>query len=188
MRYGKMEQEKTVEITIKGKAPLLQHRFPEEEHGEHKVRKKTQNYDPKEEAKKALYLDEKGMIYQPAEHIQGALVKAGVSFKFEGKKTYKDLMKSGIIVEPDAIPLHKKTWDEIDKRPVVINRARVIRYRPMFNEWELTFRITVLDESIALPLLKEILDYAGNRVGIGDYRPKFGRFIVTKFEELKEEK
>ena len=66
---------------------LLQHRFATEEHGENKSKAKIKVYDPKEEAEKCLYKNAKGEIYEPAEHIFQAMVKAAVDFKFEKKKS-----------------------------------------------------------------------------------------------------
>lgn len=159
------------------------------EHGANKSRGKKQVYNPEEEAEKAIYRSENGKIYHPSEHILGALIKGGVAFKFEGKKTYKDCMKAGVVVEPECIPLldkdgkQFKTWDEIDARNVVIQRARVIRWRPRFNDWKMAFTISIIDEdNIPVSTLKDILERAGT-IGIGDYRPRFGRFQVTKFQE-----
>ena len=78
---------KKIDVEIKGVCPLLQHRFPEEEHGINVKKAKKKIYNPEEEAEKATYRDKNGEIYQPSEHILGALIKAAVSFKFEGKKT-----------------------------------------------------------------------------------------------------
>ncbi len=177
---------KQLNITIKGISPLLQHRFPLEDHGENQNKAKKKIYVAEEEAKKALYTDsDTGKIVHPSEHIYGALIKAAVYFKFEGKKTYKDIIKAGIVLEPEYIPLNKENWDEIDCRPVVIQRARVARWRPRFNDWKLTFNINILDdENLQISLLKDILDRAGKYHGIGDNRPRFGRFIVTNFQEI----
>jgi len=65
------------------------------------------------------------------------------------------------------------------KVPVVINKARVISIRPMFpTKWSLTFELefdeTILNEK---NLIKAMQD-AGALVGLGDWRPKFGRFSV----------
>jgi len=179
---------KKVKVKIKGVAPLLQNRFPEEEHGANKVTGKKKVYIPQEEAEKALYRDKKTEeIVHPTEHIFGALIKAGTAFKFEGKKTFKDIIKAGLIVEPEYVPLNKKKWDEIDTRPVVIQRARVMKWRPRFNQWKIEFEIQILDdENISIPLLKQILERAGTYHGIGDYRPRFGRFMVTEFNEVGE--
>jgi hypothetical protein len=72
----------------------------------------------------------------------------------------------------------------IDRRAVVVQRARIMRERPRFDNWGLSFVIETLDEQLPVSAIKEILDYAG-KVGLGDYRPRFGRFIVTEFKEEK---
>jgi len=132
-----------------------------------------------------VYKDEKHNLCIPSEHIFGALIKAGVKFKYENRQTYKEIIKGGVIIEPDMIPLGKKKFDEIDTRSVVIQRARVIRWRPKFNEWEAQFVATIIDdENITTKTLKEIFDKAG-QLGIGDYRPRFGRFIVTEYNEME---
>lgn len=184
---------KNIECEITGTTAMLQHRFPTEDYGANKSKAKKKTYIPEEEAEKALYRSPDGTIHQPSEHILGSLIKAAVNFNYEGKKTFRDVIKAGIVVEPDAIPLLdndgniKKMWDEIDARPVVIGRARVICWRPKFNKWKLQFKIQILnDDQLSPETLKEILDYAG-RVGIGDYRPRFGRFQVTKWTILNGE-
>ena len=176
---------KKIDVTIKGLCPLLHNRFPTEEHGQSTSKAKKKVYDPNVEAEKRLYKDEKGQIYQPAEHIFQAMVKASTRFKFEGKRSYKDLIYSGIAIEPECIPLNKKKWDEIDTRAVVIQRARVVTWRPKFNDWKVSFKVVIYDdENISVPIIKDILDAAGKYVGIGDYRPRFGRFMLTEFKEV----
>jgi len=177
---------KRVEVEITGVAPLLHNRFPTEEFGVEKSKATKKVYDPKEEAERKLYRDEKGIIVNPAEHIFQAMRKAATDFKFSGKKTFKDVIVSGIIVSLDMIPLIIEKPYEIDARPVVIQRARVLCWRPKFNNWKLKFVIDILDdENISVSTLKEILEKAGQAKGIGDYRPRFGRFMVTSFQEMK---
>ena len=55
----------------------------------------------------------------------------------------------------------------------------------LFKEWECTFTIEVINEDLDKTILKEILESAGKFKGVWDFRPEFGRFIVTKFEEIK---
>lgn len=174
---------KRIHAVIKGIAPLLQHRFPVEEHGENASKQKQKMYKPEDEAKKALYQNDQG-IFQPAEHIYQALVKASVQFKFEGKKTYKDIIKAGLTIEPECIPMVSTKPYIIDARPVVIQRARVICWRPRFDEWKLEFDILIIDEGNLNPVVvREILDRAGFE-GIGSYRPRFGRFQVIEWKEV----
>lgn len=174
---------KKVNIEITGVAPLLQNRFNTEDHGTNASKGKKKVYDPVEEAKKCLHI-RNGQIYEPAEHIFQSMVRAAVDFTYSGKKTYKDLMQSGIVVSPEEIPLISDKPYEIDTRGVVIQRARVLKWRPRFNSWKLRFTIDILDDdNISVVTLKEILERAGQTKGIGDYRPRFGRFIVTEFKE-----
>lgn len=175
---------KKIDVEITGIAPLLQNRYQTENNGVNKSKAKKKEYNPQEEAKKCLYKTLEGEVYQPAEHIYQSMVKASTDFKFEGKKTYKDLIQSRILIEPEAIPLITEGEYEIDTRPVVIQRARVLKWRPKFNDWKLKFTLTILDEdNIGISVAKEILEKAGATKGIGDYRPRFGRFMVTNFEE-----
>lgn len=191
----------TVEVKVKGDAPLMQHKFPMPELGDMTKggTKSTGAKDYTEEWREYFYLAKDGGIYQPAEHFEGAMVKAAVGFKIAGKrgKTYKDLFRAAVFVSPEEIPhgvTEPKELDAdadkrlyLDMRPVVVQRARVVRIRPTFKPgWELEFEIEVIDDQIQPALLQDVLTLAGKTVGIGDYRPKFGRFSVVKFEVHKE--
>lgn len=178
---------KSIAVEIQGITPLLMHRFPMVG-ADDTSKKRTGVPDWKQEAETALYKDEQGVIYEPASHIEGTLKEAGKVLKIPGRRgaTYSKLIGSAISVEPDAIP-HKIQEYEIDSRPVVVQRARVVRYRPIFKKWELAFEIIVGDDQIPPEVIKQALDHAGLYVGIGDFRPgrggKFGKFIVTEFKE-----
>ena len=174
---------RTINVEIQGIAPLLQHRFPEEQ-DDKKSNKRTGRIDYSKQAETALFKNKDGIHYEPSNHIEGALRKGAVQFRIpgQGKKTYKDLVLRSIIVTPDEIPLEPQEY-EVDKRSVRVSRARVFRYRPRWDEWTLKFQVQMLDEQFDTDVLREIFDYAGAAIGIGDYRPKFGRFEVTNFEE-----
>ena len=187
----------TVDVKIKGTAPLLQHRFPVPDLATMSKggQKSTGAKDYTEEWRDYLYVTTDGQVYQPATHIEAAMVKAAVNFKITGKrgKTYKDLFRAAVFVTPEQI-LHGMETPEsldadadkpfyLDLRPVVIQRSRVVRIRPAFKAgWELEFTIECLDDEISPELLHDVLILAGRTVGIGDYRPKFGRFSVVRFE------
>ena len=178
---------RTFSVTIKGVEPgLLMHKFADQTGTDiqNPVKARTKERPTAEEdARMSAYLLSTGELYQPAEHIYQCMVKAASEFQIQGrgKKTYKDLVKGGVIVTPECIP-HLDGDYEIDSRPVVIQRARVMRHRPLLKDWELTFDIAVIDDGIPMEVLNKILQRAGEQIGIGDYRPRFGRFIVTKFE------
>ena len=164
-----------VKVSIKGTAPLLFHRFDDTIPS-----KPDPNESDREIAAQYLYKNGKG-TYTPAEHLERSMQKAGVQFKYKGKKTYLDFIKSGVFVKPDVL-IHKiQNW-EVDRRMVRIGTARIMRVRPIMNEWGLDFELEVINKDIDLKKLNEILVYSGQYVGIGDYRPKYGRFIVTKYK------
>lgn len=190
----------TVNVIVEGISPLMQHRFPLPDFSDIGKGGKVQTgeKDYSQEWKAALYTTPDGQIYQPATHFDGALVKAAAGYKIQGGrgKTYKDLFKGNVFVSPDEI-LHGVEAPEsldndadkplyLDVRPVVIQRARVVRIRPCFKVgWKLSFEITVLDDQIPSNVVNEVLVLAGRTVGIGDFRPRFGRFMVTRFEVSK---
>ena len=187
----------TVNVKIRGVSALLQHKFPipELEDMSKGGTRSTGAKDYTSEWKEYFYETPDGEIYQPAAHFEGAMVRAAVNFKITGKrgKTYKDLFRAAVFVSPDQI-LHgvkvPETLDTdgdkplyLDVRPVVVQRARVVRIRPTFKAgWELEFTIEVIDDQIQPELVHDVLTLAGKTVGIGDFRPKFGRFMVTQFE------
>lgn len=167
-------------VTIKGVAPLLFNRFPDEEKLEGQSRAKKAVEAKEAQAEKSLYRDENNAIYTPADHIIGAMIKAGVVFKLEGKKTYKDVMKGGIFINPLKI-VHQTQKFDIDRRPVVIQRARIMKARARMDEWSLKFELVCIDDRATAKDIQDILEYAGTYVGIGDYRPRYGRFEVVEF-------
>lgn len=191
----------TVSVSIEGTAPLIQNRYPMPDFSDDGQggKKNSGAPDYRLEWKEKFYADSEGRIYQPASHIDGALKKAAVNFKVTGKrgKTYKDLISASVFTEPDFIYHEGFTVPDkldtdgdkplyIDYRPVVVQRARVARARPAFKPgWKLNFELIVNEDEIPHSILQDILVTAGKAVGIGDYRPRFGRFMVTKYEVHK---
>lgn len=169
-------------VIIRGTRPLLQHRFVVAG-----GRRSTTWPTPDAEAESGLYRNEAGVIYEPSSHIEGSLTKAAGEFKVPGKarKSYREFVTSGLLVEPEQIPHKNQTW-VTDARLVVVpaTRGRVMRGRPRLNEWGLEFSLVNLDPAnLTQPQIREILEAAGQFKGIGDYRPKFGLFEVLSFEK-----
>lgn len=67
----------------------------------------------------------------------------------------------------------------LKRKSVVIGKSRIMRCRPMFpTGWKLTFSVEY-DETVVngKDIVKAMRD-AGALCGLGDWRPKFGRFTV----------
>lgn len=178
----------TVKAIIEGVEPgLLMHKFSAISAAEAELTvKKSGKHIPTaaNEAEEGAYRLENGELYQPAEHIYQSMCRAASDFqvKGKGKKTYKGVVTGNVVVSPEFIPHGRKEYD-IDTRPARIQRARIMRRRPWLKTWKLEFTIQVIDDDL-LPkeVLNAVLVKAGESCGIGDYRPRFGRFIVTYFK------
>lgn len=130
----------------------------------------------------SLYVDKNGAPCLPGETIEACLSEGARRFKL-GKAA-----KGGIVVDGNfAIDYEgprdiDALWNHggfIKLAGVKIQQKRVIRARPMFPAWSCTF-VVMWDPSMIKDedQLCEIVD-AGGLCGIGDWRPKFGRFEVV---------
>ena len=88
--------------------------------------------------------------------------------------------KAGLLVLTEYASLGKAEWDYLDQRRVVIQRNGVNRVRPAFHKgWRATFEVqVVLPEYITRDVLGAAITNAGRLVGVGDFRPTYGRFQV----------
>ena len=171
-----------VKVKVRGIADYLQHKRPFEEDNS---RQKSGEVDYSKEAEISVYKDEELGCYIPSKQLRASLVKGATNFKVKGRmgKTYKDMINATVEVEPDKISLGKKTFDYTHQEYVKIQRNQILRNRPAFKKgWEAEFNLMVLDDQMQKDILKEIIDYAGKFIGIGDWRPHFGRFEVVSFE------
>jgi len=100
------------------------------------------------------------------------------------RKSAMDIFKAGIQVMPEVATLGVGNWDFEDKRGVIIQKARIARIRPAMKPgWAVTFFVRILlPEYITPDLLYEVITRAGMTVGLGDYRPEYGLFLLKKYE------
>lgn len=180
------------EFTIKGTAALLFHRWSNEDveakgkAAKGSAAKKTDNLDA------YVYRNEAGEICLPGEYVRQALIHAA-KYRQDPRsprKSAMDLFKAGVVSLTELASLGVDEWDYLDKRRVVIQRSAITRTRPaMLPGWEATFQFQVLlPEYIDPAMLQDVLVQAGRLVGVGDFRPTYGRFSVNMFEVLQLEK
>ena len=178
---------KKIDVSIKGVAPLLQHKMSIEIEAQLASKTKKSVGQSKGDNPEDFLYKVGDKICQPAEHILQAIIKrlSGYKIQGKGKKTYLEMGKGSLNIIPDMIPHKIQKW-EPDSRTVVIKatKGRVVRIRPKLNDWELDFTIELINEDLPIEVIKSALDDAGREGGLGDYRPRFGRFIVTSFQEV----
>ena len=135
-----------------------------------------------------LYWDDEVGVYIPAENIE-ATIREGAKARRKGKDIEK-----GFVCEDLRIPLEygenlskeelMKKFEYRDVRVMKVMRSRVIRTRPRFDTWNISF-IASYDESVLD--FREVcyaIEYAGHYVGLCDSRPKYGQFAarITELE------
>lgn len=172
---------KKILVKVKGERYLM-NRYNTDE-GTTSSKKVKKVYVPADEAKVKEYRTKEGVLYIPCEQFEASIQNAGSDFVMEGRKKYKQYLKGGIYVEPSQIPMKPQNY-EIHTCPAVINGSRITRWRPLFTNWSAEFTINITDEMINPLQLKEIVAEAGLHKGIGDWRPKFGRFEVTDWKVI----
>jgi hypothetical protein len=102
--------------------------------------------------------------------------------------------KAGIIVEEHARLIYDgprkidELWqidenEEVEKRfrirvGVVVDRKRIMRTRPIFRDWSAEFIVKYIPSQLNAMDVLGFLKTAGEQTGIGDWRPRFGRFAV----------
>ena len=178
---------KQISVEIEGTAPLLQHKMSVEQEAQLDSKTKKRAGQAKgDECEDYLYMVG-DTICQPAEHIIQAIIKRLGMYKIQGrgKSSYKEMGKGALNIVPEMIPHKNQKWS-VDSRTVVIpaTKGRTIRKRPRFDKWGLAFTIEIINDDLPVEVVKSALDDAGREGGLGDYRPRFGRFIVTSFKEI----
>jgi len=173
------------EVKIVGEKPLLMH-APVGLESKPKLRR-GEHLDPKTEAEKYLYKDSEGRICIPSVNIKACIRDAGANYKVSGRRsTFKSMIKAGLDIKPyPNVPLIHNGW-QVDVRPVVVQRSRILRARPRFDEWSLEFQIVNRDPTIIhKETLRKILIDAGKYYGLGDFRPEFGLFTLAEFKAIR---
>lgn len=185
---------KTLSFRITGVAPLLMHNGrladPLDDYSK-KLKKITSkrdktDADDEEMARRewfgSLYLRD-GKACLPGEILEAALVAAARKQK-KGKQA-----QSGIIC-PDSYMLvyngasdPKELWDDPKYRFTVgvkIKQSRTMRTRPIFRDWSCKIQVQYDDRQLNEEEVRHIVKVAGEEVGVGDWRPKYGRFKVEQ--------
>jgi hypothetical protein len=178
-----------VEATIEGTAPILFHRWSCEAVEEKSKAAKGSAAKKSDNIESYLYRDEKGNVAIPSEYFRQSVISAA-KFKQDPRsprKSAMDLFKAGIATLGELCSFGVKEPDYMDRRRVVVQRNGITRVRPAMSiGWKcgVSFQI-LLPEYINPQLMNDTLQYAGRIVGVGDFRPSFGRFQITGFKVIE---
>lgn len=191
-----------IAVEIRGIVPLLMARYQGEKLPVQKPKNKTQEWIDKmhrTDWEERAYFDPERGFHIPPEMIEAMLSGAAK------KRRQGTLFREAVGVVEDFIPLivyssqsdskgkHLKGElrefyrpEYIDLRGVGMKGSggravRVDRCRPIFRYWGLKFTIRYDTASLEAPDVRQALE----RGQIGDFRPRFGRFDIVRFEPME---
>lgn len=185
-----------IQIAISGVSPLILNRFTDAaamaaSNGSRSSAAAGSRGTPLEIAEGKLYYGIDGGLVIPSPNLLRCLVDGGSFFK-AGRKQITTKAESMLfscldIVAAEIPLLHYQPWT-VDTRAVVIpaTKGRILAHRPRFDDWSLQFTAELDTSIVQESLLREIVDAAGKRVGLGDFRPArkgpFGKFRVDSWK------
>lgn len=188
-----MSEPYRVTVTVEGVVPILFHRWSVEAVAEKAAAAKGSKSKKSDNVESYVYRNDEGEICIPGEYLRAAICSPTGAAKYRQdprspRKSALDLYKAGIFVATELASLRVKDWDYLDQRRVTVQRAGITRVRPaMAKGWVAEFEIgVVLPEYIPPSDLRAVLIDAGRLVGLGDFRPTYGRFDTTRFQLIQD--
>jgi hypothetical protein len=204
-----MLKNKTYVATIEGIRPLLMHNGQLSDPlspytkalKKFTAKQKKSDEDHEEigrlEFQGGLYHDEKIGPFVPVDNLQRLLERGASHSKLE--KRFKAIV--GVVIPDDAndiegYPLEYKgprsreaLWANENfrlRKNAGVQGKRVMRTRPRFPlGWSVTFKIEVLGGGVDEEAIEQALRNAGIYEGLGDWKPRYGRFDLKSLELLK---
>jgi hypothetical protein len=179
-----------VELTIRGEADLLFHRWNCEAVEAKSKAAKGSAAKKVDNVESYVYRNDQGEICLPGEYLRQAVI-AAAKFRQDPRsprKSAQDLVKAAVVSLTPLASLGVTEWDYEHRCRVQVQRNGVTRVRPALRAgWQASFIFLVnLPEYVSQEMLLGLLTDAGRLVGVGDFRPTYGRFQVVAFTILED--
>ena len=173
------------DITLVGTSPLMVQAFTNKAKNEmmekhlKKGKKAKEARDIMQEVKDALYYMPKGSKHKygiPTSGIKNCAVSAT---RFSDGLPATRARGAFFVLDQAAglVGLNAKEF-VVDERPVNIGpfgkKTKMIRFRPRFDEWSVTFRVRYNASSISPEQILNLYQLAGFSIGLHEYRPERG--------------
>ena len=181
----------SVKVKIQGTQDLLFHAWNDEAVSQKANARKGSEEKKRDNPESYIYRNDEGYICMPGRYIVRSIVEAGRNFldPRSARKTAKDLVQAAVMADEMLSPVlvkgkPTKEWEYDDRQRVCIMRSAITRTRPAFKKgWEVDFTLVSLASDLVPPdFLRKLIDNAGLLIGVGDFRPTYGRFRVNHWE------
>lgn len=180
-----------VSATVIGVADILFHRWnceaveAKSKAAKGSAAKKTDNIES------YVYRNDAGELCVPGEYLRQSMINAA-KYRQDPRsprKSAMDLYKAGIVPLSPLASLGVTKWEYEHKCKVSVQRNGITRTRPAMKAgWQITVDMMVnLPEYIPIEAFNDVLVNAGRLVGLGDYRPTYGRFRIVRLDVLPQE-
>ena len=185
---------KNLQVTWKGTTPLIMHSC-QCVNPLHPIARELKKYTSKRkktdedlikisdlEWEAGAYWKEGLGLYIPAENVEATIINGAKAYK-KGKdiEKYVDITDIYIpfnygenLTKEELI----QNYEYRDTRIMTVQRARITRTRPRFDQWNITFNLRYDEEKIDVDTIINAIEYAGQYVGLCDSRPKYGKFVA----------
>lgn len=179
-----------VTARIKGVSDLLFHRWNCEAVEEKANAAKGSKAKKTDNIESYVFRNDEKEICLPGEYLRGAIVNAA-KFRQDPRsprKSAMDLYKAGVVSLTPLASLGTTRWDyEHRCRATIQKTSSVTRTRPAIKAgWEAEIELMVnLPEYIHPDALYEVIANAGRLIGVGDFRPTYGRFQLIQYRLQK---
>jgi hypothetical protein len=187
-----------VDVVLAGVTPLIHNAMPVEVLLALRDKEKKPRMAAKpalrDEAAAKVHRFPDGRPHVPLNALWGTLINAGQFVRLDGKRQVstakKTILPGMLTVLSTELPLTLHDGRTPAPWEVDIQQGRnpnggeaVCLVRPRFDEWQFACTLEVDQEQMSLPLARQLVDIAGRRVGLLEYRPAcrgtFGRFHVV---------
>lgn len=186
---------KNLKVTWKGLTPLIMHSC-QCVNPLHPISKELKKYTSKRtktdedlmkisdlEWESGAYWNDEIGLYIPAENVEATIKNGAKQFR-KGADVEKYVSVTDLYIPLNyganltkqqliADPAYR------DVRVMNVQKNKILRTRPRFNRWAITFTLTYNEDKIDLDTIVNALENAGAYVGLCDSRPKYGKFAVV---------
>lgn len=128
----------------------------------------------------SLYLSDQLGPFVPGQNVEACL------FRGASKHKLMSTLKGALLIPEEVNPLAYKgprdaagLWADktfVHRTSAKVGQSRVIRTRPVFPRWSLAVSGLLDNEQVDRDAFEQIVATAGQLIGLGDWRPRFGRF------------
>jgi hypothetical protein len=174
------------QFDLQGSADMLFHRWNCEAVDEKSKAAKNSASKKQDNIESYVWRNDANELCVPGEYVRQSIIHAA-KYRQDPRsprKSAMDLFKAGVVSITQLATLGTTDWDYLDTRRVTIQRNGVNRTRPaMKTGWKASFEFQVLTpEYIDQNALYDVIAMAGRLVGVGDFRPTYGRFNIVSFQ------